>query len=528
MADESQSSISLRHYADVLWRRKLIVIAFVIAVPALVLAFSLQQAKQYDAISRVMVESLTTAFNAAAGQNLGDKAPDDRQVATLAGFVVTPEIARRVNVALGWQAPVEELLAAVKATPDANANVISIVATQPHAAKAAQLADAFAEQFVEWRRETQLKALEDALQAIDQQLAASPPGSATYLDLSTRRSQLSVLRALTTGGVEVGETAQLPSSPARPKPLRNTALAALIGLILGIAVAFLRESLDVRFHSVEEIQKATDLPVLAAIELLPKEYRDATRLIALDNPRGAVAEAFRLIRTNLDFLNFNHDIKSLMVTSPLPGQGKTTTIANLAISLLRADKKVALLEGDLRRPALQRYFNVPNSRGLTTVVSGATDFQDAAHRLAFKDAGPSVTLHDSAIAARAGSSKDAGGTAMALDLLTSGPIPPNPGEIVASSQFRQLVRDAGEGRDYVLVDAPPVFSAGDATTLAGIVDGVIVVLRFSDATHQALIDIEQFLARVPGRSLGLVVTGVPRKSKSSSYRYASQEYGYSE
>ena len=154
-------------------------------------------------------------------------------------------------------------------------------------------------------------------------------------------------------------------------------MALAASLLLGIGLAFLREALDVKLHSAEEIGERTHLPVIAAIPEFRRSERSADKLVVLDDPRGPTAEAYRFLRTNLDFVDFNHDLKVIMVTSPLPGQGKSTTIANLAIALLRAGKRVAVIEGDLRRPSLHRFFKIANTRGVSSVVSVATPLSEA-------------------------------------------------------------------------------------------------------------------------------------------------------
>lgn len=515
MNEHAPSSVGLRHYAEVLWRRKLVILQFVVVIPTLVLFLSLRQSDEYTAAARVMVETQASAVTVVTGQNVGEKAPDDRQVATLASFVVTPEIAARVDVELHLAQTPDDLLEQVEAKPDPDANVITIEATAPSAAGAAALANEFATQFVEWRRETQQEAVQSAIDLLDRQLAQAGPDSANYEDLVSRRSQLAVLLALTTGNVVLGEEARPPSEPSSPKPLRNTAMAVLVALVLGFGAAFVRESLDVGFPTVETLRDATNVPILATVGELPREYQGSSRLIALDAPQDPAAESYRLLRTNLDFVNFNRDIKSILITSPLPSQGKTTTIANLAISLLRAEKQVAVIEGDLRRPALHRYFRTPNLRGVTTVVAGTASLRDCTKSLTFGESGPKVTTPATNVKAAATASRP-----MNLELVTAGPTPPNPGEIVASAQLKKIIDDMGRGRDYVLVDAPPMFAVGDAATLAGQVDGIIVVLRFKDTTLHMLQEVENFLSRVPCRTLGLVLSGVPRKGLGAGYKYS--------
>jgi len=214
-----------------------------------------------------------------------------------------------------------------------------------------------------------------------------------------------------------------------------------------------------------------------------------------------------------------------MVTSPLPSQGKSTTIANLAIALLRAGKRVALVEGDLRRPSLHRFFKITNARGVSSVVSGATSLGEAAQVLMFHDS--TVTVATPGDRNPVGpSSADAVTTTtdgdLRLVLLPSGPLPPNPGEIVTSQQLADILTTLKKDADYVLVDAPPMFAVGDAAAMAALVDGIIVVLRLEQTTADTLKSVEEFFTRVPAKALGIVVTGVPRRGKGRYSGY--QEY----
>ena len=148
----------------------------------------------------------------------------------------------------------------------------------------------------------------------------------------------------------------------------------------------MRESLDVQVHTVDEIADALDVPLLGTVGQFRADERGAGRMVALEDPRSPAAEMYRFLRTNLEFVNFDRQAKTMLVTSPQPAQGKSTTIANLAVTLLRAGKKVALVEGDLRRPSLHRFFKVRNALGVTTVVSGATSLDEAVHTLTFTEA----------------------------------------------------------------------------------------------------------------------------------------------
>ena len=521
MAEHTQSSTSLRHYAQILWRRKWIVIEATVIVPVIVLAISYLQPTLYTSAARIIAVSQSPSLSVVVGTNIDLSKPDERELQTLASFVVTPEIARRAGAQLGWTDTPAALMADVSAEADANADIITVSAQRSDPKLAAQLVNAFSEQFVQWRKETQQRSFDEAVKLVDEQITAAALGSPERQALLDRRSQLDVYKALVTGGLNIGEAAEPAGSPSSPKPKRDGALALFAGLVLGVGLAFVRESLDVKLHSADEIAEATTLPVIAAVPAFRKSEKNSDKLVVLDDPRGPTAEAFRFLRTNLEFVDLNNDVKVVMITSPLPGQGKSTTIANLAIAMLRAGKKVSVVEGDLRRPSLHRFFKIANTRGVTNVVAGTSPLEDAAHVLTFHDPGLTITLAtDGAVKPAARAARAPGD--LKLKLLSSGPLPPNPGEIVGSRQFGAVLDTLRAESDYVLVDAPPMFAVGDAAALAAHVDGIIVILRLDQTTADTIKTVEDFFTRVPARPLGIVVTGVPRSAKGKYYRY--QEY----
>jgi receptor protein-tyrosine kinase len=525
MKDDDQSSFEARHYLAVLWRRKYIILGTVIVIPLLVVGLSLLQHKQYEATARILVEPASSSVSVVLGLNVDTGPPDDRQVETLASFVTTPEIAKLAAAQLSPAPPLADLLGHVQATADTAANVISVTATEPTPELSQSVANAFATSFVQWRRQQQQSALGGAISTVQQQIATA--ALADRAALVQRQRQLVLLKALTTGDVAVGEAAQAPGSPSKPRPRRNGVLAFAAAIVLGVGLAFVRQALDVKIHSVQELESLTDLPILGEIPEFSKEERDKSRLITLEDSRGQISESYRFLRANIEFVDFNRDVKSILITSPLPTQGKSTTIANLAVSLLRADKKVAIVEGDLRRPTLHRLFDVSNSRGVSSVVAGVVKLDQAISRLTFRNKARTVTTASTAAAeqaakeASAPAPEKAAPSELGLSLLTSGPLPPNPGEMVTSQQLSDLLTELTYTHDYVLVDAPPLLAVGDAATLASKVDGVIIVVRLDQTTRDMLDRIEEFVQRIPARSLGLVVTGVPRRSGQRAYRYQS-------
>jgi receptor protein-tyrosine kinase len=525
VTSRTQSTVSLRHYIEVLWRRRLLILITVLVVPAAILGFSLTREERFASAARIIAVNQSAALKAATNLDISIDTPDQRGLQTLATFIATPEVARRAAEKLGYAGDPGVLMRDVSAEADPNADIIRVTAESATGKGAAALANAFAESFVEWRKETHQASLDQALQLVEAQLKVAAVGSEEHALLLERRSQLEILKTLVTGEVAVGEEAQTPSTPASPKPMRDGALAVAAALVLGLALAFVREALDIKVHSAEEIGELTDVPVIGAIPEISKQDRTEPALLTLTDSRGPSAEAFRFLRTNVEFVNFNRDIKVILVTSPQPSQGKSTTIANLAVALVRAGKRVAVVEGDLRRPAIHRFFKIANARGVTSVVSGTATLAEAVQSLTFKESTMTLatTARTPASSGKASAKGGAGASKttgeLTLTVLPAGLLPPNPGEIVSSRQLDTILDDLKRDHDYVLVDAPPMFAVGDAAAMAGKVDGLIVVLKLNETTRETLRAVQELLDRLPSRTLGFVVTGVPRGSKGRFYRY---------
>jgi receptor protein-tyrosine kinase len=518
LTDQSESTASLRTYAQILGRRKWLIIETVVVVTAIVVFVSLLQPTLYSATARVMAQSQSPSVSVAVGTSIDLAKPDERELQTLASLAVTPEIMADAKALLGWKDQPATLMADVSAEADPNTDIISITAERPDPEGAAALANAAAAAFVTWRQKTLQKSLDEAIDLLTQQIDASTTESDARTALVERRAQLEVLKPLVSGGLTIGEAAQPPSVPSSPKPLRNGVLAFAAGLVLGVGLAFVREALDIKLHSAEEIAELSKVPVIAAVPEFRRQDRASSRVVVLEDPRSPSAEAYRFLRTNLEFVNFSNEVRVILVTSPQPSQGKSTTIVNLAVSLLRAGKRVAVVEGDLRRPSLHRFFKISSARGVTNVVSGTASLADALQTLHFSgDATPTVTTLSPD--QPTGIVRNSARSELELLLLPSGPLPPNPGEIVGSPQFAAVLHELAGRVDYVLVDAPPMFAVGDAAAMAPNVDGMVLVLRLGETTGDTVKSVEGFFAQTPTRALGIVVTGTPRRGKGRYSQY---------
>lgn len=294
--------------------------------------------------------------------------------------------------------------------------------------------------------------------------------------------------------LEVTSAASLNPMPISPKPLNNIGLALVIGLALGIALAVLRELLDTTFRTVAALQQATKAGVLGTIAF--DETAKAAPLIVDDQIHSLRAEAFRQLRTNLLYVDVDNPLKVIAVTSSVASEGKSSTATNLAVSFADAGSRVLLVEGDLRRPRVAEYLGLEGSIGLTNVLAGQATLQDVLQPWG------------------------KGG----LTVLASGPIPPNPAELLGSKSMAQLLQTLRATFDVVIIDTPPLLPVTDGAIIATEADGAILVVRHGKTTRHQVATAVASLAAVDARLLGCVMNMTPtRGADSYSYGYG---YGY--
>lgn len=452
--------MELQDYLRVMRKRWRIITAVTLLALAAAATAVLLVPKSYQATARLFVSTnmASTTTELAAGSTFSQA-----QVKSYADILTTPKVLDPVVKQLQLPVTATDLAQTVKASVPPDTSIISVSATDQDPARAAQVANAIANQAM-----------------------------TTVTELET------VAGGRVPVKVTVVESAQGTGEQVQPRPVRDMGLALALGLLLGLGLALLRERLDTSVRSAADVREVTDHTIIGEIHFDTSATH--TPLLVQGDSKSARAEAFRSLRTNLQFINVSEKPKSIVITSSVPNEGKTTTAANLATTLAAANSTVCIVEGDLRRPRLLDYMGLESGVGLTNVLIGDVELSDVVQPF-----GPT-----------------------GVTVLGAGPVPPNPSELLGSKAMKHLLDTLTAKFDYVLVDAPPLLPVTDAAVVSALVDGAIVVAGANVVHRESLSRALGLLDTVEARVLGIVVNRVPTKGGKSYYHYDPYTYGTSE
>jgi polysaccharide biosynthesis transport protein len=481
---------------------------------ALALTYSFMQAPIYTASTDVLVQPATASSAVAIRPEQLVSMETERRLVT---SVQVAELAREQ---LGTSLSARELLRHVSVDTATEALVLTINFSDPDPEGAAPGADAFAVAYLEFRRQLALDAVLRERGAIEQQIAAlqtevqdqnaiiasSDVGSEARRNavavLDTLSGEIAVLSAQLASvplDIDPGQVilpAQVPTAPSSPNHVLFGALGLFVGVFMGVTLAFVFDRLDERLRDRFDLEAALRAPVIGIIPHVKGwSRRDAPVLIASEDPYGPVAEAYRTLRTSLLSMVRQREIKTLMITSAVPGDGKSTTAANLSAVLASAGERVLLISADLRKPRIHQFFDIPNRQGLSDILEGRLP--------------PSWS-----------GNRDGDG----VSVITSGPLRTNPAELLHSPMMAEVLDEQSKHYDVILVDCPPILGLADALTVAPLVDGVLLVAAPKVSRVGAVQQSREQIAQVGGRILGGVLNDVkvPRRDE---YAYA---YSYLE
>jgi capsular exopolysaccharide synthesis family protein len=482
-----------------------------VVVPIAALVTSARQPELYSSTAEVLLSRQDLGSALTGTENLDLAGDPARFAQTQADIARVKEVAERALKRSGVRGrSASELLANSTVIPRSNADLLKFTVTDRDPNIAPRLATAYAEAFTSYRSELDtatLKRAREELEATIGELRRSG-GQRTevYRDLVAKAQDLRTMELL-----QIRNAVVQPATSSQlvlPTPKRNALIGLMLGLVLGLVAAFLWEALDRRVRSEEEIERRLDLTLLARLPTPPRELRSGGRLAMLNDMGSGYLEAVRRLRTNLEFANIDANARVIAVTSALEGEGKTTTIANLAVALARAGHRTALVDMDLRQPFLARLFGLEGRPGVTDVATGHANLREIL-------VPQQLTLATAALVDRSNGQTSPG----QLFVLPSGHVPTSPGEFVGSQAIARLIDDLRKEVEYVLVDAPPLLVVGDTMTLSNFVDALLVVVRTPVAHRTTLIDLARELDASPATKLGFVLTGADDAAHGYGYGY---------
>jgi tyrosine-protein kinase len=397
----------------------------------------------------------------------------------------------------------------VTAAPDADFLRFSV--TDSRADRAISLATEYARQFSLYRARLDNAAISRALRQVTRQLqglrSSGQTGSPIYAQLLNTQHQLATAQLLDSPRAVVADKPSTATKVA-PRPARDVLIAGGLGFVLALALVFLLEALDTRLRAADELAARIGVPLLGRTLAAPRKSGPGTRLPTVYDPSGIHAEAYRMVRLNVEFANLGPKAKLMMVTSALSGEGKTLAAANLAVSFARAGRKVLLVDLDLRRPGLHELFGVESAPGVTDVTLRDAELDDALVRGVLRGSSEMTPI------ARGGERASRG----SLTLLPAGVSVPDPGAFLETSALPLLLDELRSRFDIALIDTSPLLRVGDGLALGGIVDAVLVVSGSRQLRKSEARELSQALDTVQAPKLGLVVTGVDEHPAYSPYR----------
>jgi succinoglycan biosynthesis transport protein ExoP len=490
----------------------------VLLTPVVAAVVSKQQTRLYRSSAGVLISyaDVSAASALAHGSEAAfSKDDQSRFLGTQASIARAPEIAQNTLAAARVKKETPgQFLANSSVSISGNTSVMSMSVTDHDRALAVRLARAYADQYIAYRRSLDTDTFNSAIAQVKRRLAENH-NPVVRQALIRERDGLKTQAALRTKNALLIDP---PSGAAltQPKTARNVAVALGLGVVLGIALAFLVDALDTRMRSVDHLAEELDLPVLAAVPPPPRRLRD--KLAMLEDPRGVQSEAYRMLRANLALADVERDAQVILVSSALSGEGKSTTVANLAVAIARAGGRVTVVDLDLRKPAIARLFGLEGRPGLTNVALGKVSLEQALARSVMKPAGGGTAKPKG----ETNGHSEVGGV---LQVLTSGPRPPSPGEFAASRRVGQILGELRQTADIVLLDTPPLLQVGDALALSSQADAMLVVAKLRSIRRRAVHALRGRLESAPARKLGLVVTDVG--GDEGYYGYYGV-YGYGE
>ncbi|MBC7229615.1 MAG: polysaccharide biosynthesis tyrosine autokinase [Actinobacteria bacterium] len=528
--------MELRDYLNVLLHRRWIIAGTVAAIIALALIFTFIQPPVYQSKVEILSE-VSSASESVLGSFFTSALFDpDRYIQTQTEIIKTDNMAQAVESALKVKyeenlklreagedvyipeniPTARELAAMVGVEQVQRTNIFDIVITCGDPLLSRDVAQAYAEEYIASRQLAAIRQISEArrevwnrIQEVEEEIRQAAEEAKKYsgnvpaelqneaaravnlwVSLYEKYITLRIAESLEQRGLEIVQRAK-PGVKTGPRPTRNGILALFLGLILGVGLAFLVDYLDDTLRTREDFERYYDTSIIGEIPHLPLEELPRNAIPYFESPQHPAMEGYRTLRTNLQFLDLEGDRKTLLFTSSGPEEGKSTVLINLGAAISEMGKRVLLVEADLRKPVLDRYFKVPPGRGISGVLAGMATLEEAVQPSGYPN----------------------------LYVLLAGVKPPNPAELVASEAMREIIERVSGFADFVLLDAPPVLAASDAMALATRVGGVVVVAGYGRADRQGAKRAVELLRKVNARVVGLVINDIAPSTRYGYYHY---------
>ncbi len=520
--------IDLREYLFVLKRWLWAIVLSAVLAAGVAYFVSSQQPLVYRSSGKMFILPAPSAGSGATA-DYAAIAASERLAQTYAELLRTYPVMERVIQNLGLDMTPSELASRIDVSPLQETSLIEVSVEDTDPQRAANIANEVMQVFILQNQALQASRYAASKENLQQQLAEIQAemertrakldalANATTQESVAERQRLEALlaqyrssyatllrsyedvrlaEARTTDNLYVVEAAVPNPSPVAPRTKLNMVLAAALGAMAAVFLAFLMEALDDSVKTGEQATKATKVPVIGAVGIIAGRSEPA-KLVAALNPRSPHAESFRILRTNIEFANINAPVRTLLVTSSGPAEGKSTLAANLAVVLAQAGRRVVLLDADLRRASQHRFFQKANTRGVTTALLQPRR---------------SVSAHLIETNVRG------------LLLMPSGPKPPNPAELLGSKRMKEMLEGLQTHADIIIIDAPPLLALADTHLLSRMCDAAIVIVDVGSTKLQALESTVEQLRQNGVRILGLVLNRVSRGPSvyTLQYEYTSR------
>jgi polysaccharide biosynthesis transport protein len=508
-----QPIVDLRDYLRAIWVRRWLIGGITLGVAILVAIWTLRQTPLYTAQARVLV--LPTQNPALSNTSINPSQLEP-VMTTEAELVGSDSVAAQVQKSTGTSTSSQALLKRLQVTPIPDSNIMSIAYSSPNPASAAILANAFARAYIDVRTQSRVAGITAALEPIQSDIAqtkaeidtivrrlAATQNPAVVQELKARRDaaqnilpilqqKASELETSATGNRagELVQPARTPSAPTSPNLPVNVFLGILGGIALGLIVALALDAMDKRVRSREELERRIGAPVLAVIPRI-ESWREPDKplVISQAGPKTPASEAFGTLATNIRYGGSQFLLRVVTITSSLPGEGKSATVANLGVALAQAGYRVIIVSGDLRRPRIHQFFGVDNEKGLTDAVSGSLPLSNFVEETGVPN----------------------------LSLIPTGRLPDNPVAFLTRLNASGLLAEVRDLCDIAILDAPPILPVADSAILAAMSDGIVFVHNPERSSRAAVSESRERLRVAGARIVGVVYSNIDVRGRGRYY-----------